>query len=325
MDDEILGLKLLKRLLKQSEYIKIIGEFTNPTVALEKIPKLKPDVIFLDVEMPEINGIELGTKLLKNDDDMDIVFVTAYERYAIHAFKLNAVNYILKPVDKKSIKDTIERIMKKRKNTKQLRNNDVNISLFGEVCILRKEDDKKVNWITSKVEELFALLIINIEKGINKWKIIDILWGESEIDKSQQNLYTTIYRLKKTLKEAGIKATIENNVGVYSMTLENIFCDLFEFQAFINKKITVNKETISEFERAISLYKGDLFEGKDYQWSIADREAYHEKFVELVKAVAVYYSQSNLSNKLKKLYKRVAFLLQKEDLLGMEDIFRQKF
>lgn len=317
VDDEILVLNLLERLLLQSGDVRIIGKFTDSCEALEEIQRLKPDVIFLDVEMPEINGIELGTRLVEFDNNMDIVFVTAYEQYAIHAFKINAVNYILKPVDMEGIDETIRRLSRIRKREDQPQNKNTRIKLLGDFNIFQK-DNSKVKWMTSKVEELFALLTVNREKGISKWKIIDILWGESQLEKSQQNLYTTIFRLKKTLSDAGIKVSIHNNLGTYCMSLEDIFCDLYEFDDFIKKKNQINRYTLSEVERVISLYQGDLFGDKPYSWNIEEREFYYNHYVDIVKRVLAYYKENNLIGKLKKQYKKMKYYLNEDDIIDIK-------
>lgn len=196
VDDEILVLNLLKRRLLEQGGIHVIGEFTDPDTALEKIPELKPDLIFLDVEMPEMDGIELGIKLLEYDSNLNIVFVTAYEQYAIQAFKLNALHYILKPVDKESVDEIVKRMHKKKAHKEEPQTCGGQIYLFGDICVFDR-NHKRINWTTSKVEELFVLLLLNRDKGIHKWAIIEALWQEADLKKSQQNLYTTVFRLKK--------------------------------------------------------------------------------------------------------------------------------
>ncbi len=323
VDDEILVLNLLKRRLMERGGINIIGEFTDPAEAIDKIPELKPDVVFLDVEMPEINGIELSTKLLEYDNEIDIVFVTAYEQYAIQAFKLNALHYILKPVDEESIDETLQRITKKKRQNGITAGHGGRIYLFGDVCVLDGSNNR-INWITSKVEELFVLLMLNREKGINKWKIIDALWEEGDTKKSNQNLYTTIFRLKKTLRDAGINADIENSSGYYRITLENVFCDLFEFEDFIQKRLEVNEDTFPAFEKAVSLYHEDLLGSCAYLWSISYREVCYDNYVGLVKRLTAFYAREGHAGRLKSLYKKVRFLLQEEELHGIKALISTK-
>jgi two-component system LytT family response regulator len=95
VDDERIARQELRRLLLAHPEIEIAGEAQNGPEALELIPKLAPDVVFLDIQMPEMTGFELLTQL---DEIPQIIFTTAYDHYAIRAFEVNALDYLLKPV-----------------------------------------------------------------------------------------------------------------------------------------------------------------------------------------------------------------------------------
>jgi two-component system LytT family response regulator len=95
VDDERIARQELRRLLLAHPEIEIAGEAQNGPEALELIPKLAPDVVFLDIQMPEMTGFELLTQL---DEIPQIIFTTAYDQYAIRAFEVNALDYLLKPV-----------------------------------------------------------------------------------------------------------------------------------------------------------------------------------------------------------------------------------
>lgn len=313
VDDEMLVLQLLERVISQFQDINIIGAFTDPEVALVEIPKLEPDVLFLDVDMPEINGIELGTRLLESveNEEMAIVFVTAFEQYAIHAFKLNAIHYILKPVDTQSVEEVMMRLYEKRGIQRTENRNDGEINLFGHMHL--RVNGKLIKLLTAKSEELLALLIMHREKGISKWLIIDCLWESSTMEKSQQNLYTSVFRLKKMLQHAGMKVKIELKNNVYRINLQHVTCDIIEFGKFMEEKRTINEQNIIEFEKAISLYQGDLLYGKDFLWCIHHRERYYQQFVDLVMVVATYYEKNKQMEDLKKLYYNVKHRLIEED------------
>ncbi|MDD4646062.1 MAG: LytTR family DNA-binding domain-containing protein [Bacteroidales bacterium] len=94
IDDEPLALQLLTGCIKRTPFLELAGEFDNPFSAMEFLQKEPVDLMFLDIQMPDLTGTEL-VKILK--DGPRLVFVTAYERYALESFKLNAVDYILKP------------------------------------------------------------------------------------------------------------------------------------------------------------------------------------------------------------------------------------
>src|SRR5690625_2483073 len=98
IDDEQLALDYFEKLLQEIGSFKIVAKYINPRHALEEVAQERPDVIFLDIEMPEINGIELAEQFGEIMPNTQIVFITAYDEYAVKAFELNAVDYILKPV-----------------------------------------------------------------------------------------------------------------------------------------------------------------------------------------------------------------------------------
>ncbi len=95
VDDERIARQELRRLLAAHPEIEIVGEAQNGQQALDLIPKLTPDVIFLDIQMPEMTGFEM---LARIDDVPQIIFTTAYDDYAIQAFEVSALDYLLKPI-----------------------------------------------------------------------------------------------------------------------------------------------------------------------------------------------------------------------------------
>ncbi|GFZ33989.1 hypothetical protein CSC2_45150 [Clostridium zeae] len=111
IDDELPTLSLMKYIIQKSGKVDVIGEFSNPKEAISHIDELKPDIAFVDVEMPGMNGIALAKELGKLDYKMQIIFSTAYKEYAFDAFKVDAVDYILKPVTEEQINKTIDRII----------------------------------------------------------------------------------------------------------------------------------------------------------------------------------------------------------------------
>lgn len=111
LDDEKGALKNLTNILEQFiENVEIVASFNDPEVALEKIKQLNIDVLFLDINMPKLNGFDFLQKL--DLIDFQIVFITAFEKYAIRAFKSNAVDYLLKPINVNTLRETIENVRK---------------------------------------------------------------------------------------------------------------------------------------------------------------------------------------------------------------------
>ena len=107
-DDERPAREYLKRILVEFEDVELIGEAENGTEALESIKSLKPDLALLDLQMPEMSGIEVVRQLRKTQMPLT-AFVTAFDEYAVQAFELNAVDYLLKPVERVRLRETIDR------------------------------------------------------------------------------------------------------------------------------------------------------------------------------------------------------------------------
>ncbi len=128
VDDERLARKELRKLLEEYPEIEIIGECSNGMEAITLINDKKPDLVFMDIEMPELNGFQVIEKI---DKTPAIVFVTAYNDYALKAFEVNALDYIVKPVDPARLKETIAKLHEE--------NEEVNIEGF-ERGILRQGD-----------------------------------------------------------------------------------------------------------------------------------------------------------------------------------------
>lgn len=104
IDDEPLALQYLSFLLSQMDDVNLVGAYSEPKELIQDLHTIKVDAVLMDIQMPGILGIDLAEQLLAIQPEIEIVFVTAYEEYAIRAFELNALDYILKPIEKNSNK-----------------------------------------------------------------------------------------------------------------------------------------------------------------------------------------------------------------------------
>jgi len=159
IDDEEFNLKELQCQLKSLNNINIVGAFTNPLEGYQNIDVLAPNVVFLDIDMPEISGIYLAELIIAKQPEISIIFVTAHNQYAIDAFELNAVDYILKPFSLERIKKSIDRLNENKE--RPARNN---IRLLSEQY---KESIKKVfvydneDIVLLSFKELYYLEAVN--------------------------------------------------------------------------------------------------------------------------------------------------------------------
>ena len=107
IDDERLARNELKKLLLEFPEIEVVGEASNATEGLEKIENLSPDLVFLDIQMPGKTGFDMLTEL---DSAPHVIFTTAYDEYALKAFEVNALDYLMKPVEPKRLADAIQKL-----------------------------------------------------------------------------------------------------------------------------------------------------------------------------------------------------------------------
>ena len=113
VDDEQLAREDLCFLLEQLGGIDVVGQAGNGVEGLAAIETMAPDVVFLDVQMPGMSGFELARRLLEKESPSHIVFVTAYDQYAIEAFEVNAVDYLLKPIEQSRLEQALHRVARR--------------------------------------------------------------------------------------------------------------------------------------------------------------------------------------------------------------------
>ncbi len=139
-----------------------------------------------------------------------------------------------------------------------------------------------------KEKSLFAYLFENIGKSIHKDKIIENLWFGDDYKNSLVYLQTTISRLRKSMKNLGGNFKIEYSNNCYQMNMENIYCDIFEFQRLIDECKIINEDTISVIDKIINLYTGDYLAENCYIWSAPMEERLRRKYLDLLMDFSKY-------------------------------------
>lgn len=312
VDDEEFNFDLFKRAAKDINNIEICCCVSNPFEAVEKVKQYDADIVFTDIEMPGLSGIELAERLI--GERCIIVFLTAFSQYALDAFRVNAVDYIMKPVMADELKRVVNKIdfIFPSKKSKSTLSGKVKINALGMFSIYSGEDKIDIHFLTSKSEELFYLLLVKGPSAVDKAVLCDILWPDVEPEKAAANLYTAFYRLKKTLsdiKEIGFSG----KNGGYSVLLNNIDFDLQTFKD--NEKaihgLKADKSNISVFMSIINGYKGPLLEDKGYSWLEPLREEYNKIFIKASFEAAEYYNKEYMNKNalivLEKLFKFFPF------------------
>ncbi|WDL95643.1 response regulator [Alicyclobacillus sp. ALC3] len=276
VDDEPLALERLSRMLQQSGVVEVLGTFSHPAEALLALSETRPDVFFLDIEMPGIDGLALADQLLSVEPTTQIVFVTAYNEYAIEAFELNALDYLLKPVRRERLLKTLSRITKENSEEEKARLKV--ICLGGFRVFLDMGDNSIFRWRTSKAEELFAFLVHHRGQAVRRQMILDAVWEHLDGDRATAHFHTTLYYLRRSMDSAGFPGLIHHESGLYWVDTSRIDCDYYELSALALSKGDRMKSSAFA-TKLVSLYQGGYLEGEGWLWAEAARQDLEERYL----------------------------------------------
>ncbi|MNZ55619.1 Transcriptional regulatory protein YpdB [compost metagenome] len=301
VDDERLALEYLERQLLKFDGIEIVGLFTDPLHAREEIFRRDVDVVFLDISLPEINGIELADQLLGFKPRLNIVFVTAYNEYAVKAFELNAIDYVVKPARAERLTKTIERIRERTNSVIDQYNaedgDEFRLHVLKQVCVeMPKGQFTLLQWRTTKAQELFLYLLQYRGQLVRKSVLIDLLWPEYELDKVYSQLYTAVYHIRKTLQPFGDRFQITNTTEGYILSINNVYLDFEEWENKLAQLPKMNEESIEDYIEVMKLYTGDYMQEYDYWWIESERQRIKEKYLLTLYSIADWYQQKGLTD-----------------------------
>lgn len=301
IDDEILAINLMEVLLAEFEQVKVEAFFTDTEKALAYLEENKIDLVLLDIEMPGTDGLEVAQLILNLNIHIQIVFATAYAQYALEAFELNALDYLLKPISKDRLAKTIGRVQSRidsetsaRKNVSPEVMQVPRIISFGEFNLYKgNRQEDKVNFRTSKSKELLAFLNENINQPIHKGKVLESLFGEENFEKANAGLHTSTYYLRKILGLFGCDKALEYKNGSFLFKDGFISSDALDFKNIIinnNKNSRDTRESDYEmYENLLAIYKGKYLDGQDFMWSTDYGIWYEEVFINAIAALVKYY------------------------------------
>lgn len=234
VDDERLAREGLKQLLAETGEIELIGEAANADEAIELVEKHKPQLLFLDIEMPEKNGFDLLEELIETPY---VIFTTAYNEFALKAFEVNAMDYILKPIELTRLKEAIARVKKQIIEIDQQPKSNRNLSEQDQVFI--RDGDKC--WFVKLTE------IRMIESAGNYAKI--------HFDKYQPLIHKTLNALDERLSPSlFFRANRQQIINLqYIDKIEPFFNAGFLIYLKDGTKVEVSRRQSVKFKEMMSL------------------------------------------------------------------------
>lgn len=222
---------------------------SDPAEVQRLAKKIKPDLIWLDIEMPGRNGLELAAEIKTVLPDTNIVFVTGYSDYAVDAFGMHVSGYVLKPVTKERLLDEIANLRippKKGRGDEAL----LRIQCFGNFEVFG--DDGIVKFGRSLSKEAFAYLIDRRGAGCTVGEICSILWEDRTADKGLKSQCRVVMgAMKKDLEKIGADKVIVKNWNTWGIDTSKVECDYYSF--------------LKEDSGAVNSFRGEYM--SQYSWA----------------------------------------------------------
>lgn len=287
VDDEPKAVVKLAKQLEMSGIVEIKGTFISPIEALEAVKHMKIDAAFIDIEMPGMDGLSLANQILDIDGQIAVVFITAYNEYAAKAFRINAIDYILKPADTALINETLERIVKKQNI--EILESELKVNCLGKFKVIYENSGEEIRWRTKKAEEIFAYLVDSRGKDVSKDELLEKVFGEFDSDNAYNYLKTSIHYIKKTFAAVGMDGLVISIKGGYKLDIKKIKCDYYEFTNQLSEHPKIDDESIAEYESLVNLYIGGYLEGNFYSWAEEKLEKHRETYIKALIDIGDYY------------------------------------
>ena len=223
VDDEKNVLEETKEIVTQAVPQADIQGFLRGSDALDTISEGRiPDIVFSDIEMPGISGLEFAARLKKLSADTRIIFVTSHEKYALEAFRIKAHGYLLKPL---TVEDVLEELKYIPENhTAEL--NKLTVKCFGHFDVYWKGEP--LIFTRKQSKELLAYLIDREGAACSSSQIAMALWSEGDHNKAEQNrIRVLVNDLRNTLKEIGMEELIVREHRELAVRRDMVDCDYY--------------------------------------------------------------------------------------------------
>lgn len=260
VDDETHALERFERMVSNVTELSLCGLFETGEQLLAYLRENPLDAVFLDIEMPGINGLQLSEQIQNLNENIEIIFVTAFNQYAVDAFEVQAMDYIMKPLTEERLGKTIRRLLKT--NRTATRPGKPFIQCFGEFEVFL--NGEVMTWKNSKAKEVLAFLVHKNGVPVSWEKISAAVWPDYNSEKAQTNFHATTYLLRKRLAEAGLSQILESVRGNYRIVTDKVDCDAYQLEEIIKKNQMKRKEDTRLLEQPVQ--KGYM-EGSGYDWA----------------------------------------------------------
>ncbi|MCC3373761.1 response regulator [Cohnella sp. REN36] len=299
VDDERLSLIRLEKMLGEFPDCKVVGSFLKAELAIKQIGESQPDAVFLDIQMPGLNGLRASERIRSISPGTKIVFVTAYDEYAVEAFELDATDYLMKPLRRERLSQTIQRLRERitQHHPEPPKEEGLLYHCLGDMQIRKPNGELEfLKWRTTKAKELFAYLFYHRGKVVSKNALLELLWPELDERKGLANLQTSMNRIRSVWNTIG-DGYISIRFAQYGYVLETkqLRIDAEEWEQALHRLSPVSIEQAPEHRRLLDLYRGDFYEEDHYVWAESERQRLKALWLQHAQQLGQFYVTHNLN------------------------------
>ena len=227
VDDERLLMEETAAMCRTLPQISEVTGFVWAKEALNWVDNHPVDLALLDINMPDLNGIELAARIKAKRPETAIIFLTGHPEYAVEAFAVRASGYLLKPVTKERLAEDVAYAVRGKNNRPR---EHIVVQTFGNFELF--VDGKAVKFKMARCKELLAYLVDKQGTGVTMAEVFSILWEDRVYDRGmQKQLDVYIRALRKTLRSYGAEDMIELHKGIIRVRPETFTCDAYLFYA----------------------------------------------------------------------------------------------
>ncbi|MET3291851.1 UNVERIFIED_CONTAM: two-component SAPR family response regulator [Brevibacillus sp. OAP136] len=289
VDDEPVMHLILRKMLSKLPDVHVAGAFTD-TGSAAAFLREHADVglAFVDLSMPGESGLAFAARMEVADPALQIVFVTSHKEFALEAYDLSVLDYLVKPVSQERLQKAVNRAEANRRVLQPAApmavptdSGRIFVTMLGDVVV--SNDAGRVKWISRRCAELFAYLLLGRGKRIPRSKLLTDMFGGMNESNAANYLNTTVYQLRKSLEAIGIRDVVRSENDGYALALKDAVIDYVEFEKQVDNLLTMESRNVESALQIERLYTGDLFGDKAYVWAIHETERYVEMYTAFVK------------------------------------------
>jgi len=224
VDDERRALNTLIQAIQSAVPEAAVTGFVSAETSLEYAKSNRVDVAFLDIQMPEMNGLHFAMHLKEIDSKTNIIFVTSYSQYALDAMELHPSGYVMKPATKEKVELELENLRYPVINETDKR---IQVQTFGNFEVI--VDGIPLKFVSARSKELFAYLIDRRGSSATPVEIAAVLWEDKPYDRSlRSQIQAAISEMMKTLKDNDLGDIINKSWNQISVDKTKVSCDYFD-------------------------------------------------------------------------------------------------